>query len=426
MIVMMIITFLVLLVLGVPIAFSMGISAVLYILIEGIPAEMAAQQFFSTTQSFVFLAIPFFILAGNLMIHGGIAYRIINLADSLVRQLPGGLACVSVITSMAMAGVSGSSVADAASTGSVLIPEMKKKGYTSSFSAAINASSSVVGIIIPPSSTMIIIAWLADVSVGKMFLAGVIPGLMIGIVYLIVTIIISVKRDYPREDSFSWSNFFDSLKKSIVALVLPFIIIGSIIFGIATVTEAAVLAVVYAFLVGTIVYRELTFKNIFQSLKESVHGTTIVLFVVCASMIFNWILISEGIPKLISEAILSLGWSDWAIFLLLVFIMLLAGTFMELVPNLFLFIPIFFPIATDLGMDPIQFSIVMLVSFAMGLFTPPVGSTLFISCYIAGIGIEKAVKDIIPYFIAGVFVIILITFIPSLTLWLPNLFDGLK
>ncbi|WP_371018482.1 TRAP transporter large permease [Pseudalkalibacillus sp. JSM 102089] len=419
----MIFSFFILLLFGVPIAFSMGASALLYIMVAGIPIEMFAQRFFSNTQSFAFLAIPFFILAGNLMIHGNIAQRIINVANSMVRQLPGGLACVSVVTSMGMAGVSGSSVADAASTGSVLIPEMKRKGYTPAFAAAINASSSVVGIIIPPSSTMIIIAWLADQSVGKMFLAGVIPGILIGLIYLVTTVVISVKRGYPREDKPTLKEFFSSIRIASWALLLPVFLIGAIIFGIATATEAAALAVVYAFLIGLFIYRSLTLKNIIASIKDTVYGTSVVMITVCASMIFTWVLISEGIPKLIANALLGFGLPDWALLLVLVAIMLVAGMVMELVPNLFLFIPIFFPIATDIGMDPIQFSIVMLVSLALGLFTPPVGSTLFISCYLAKVGIEKTIKDILPFFFAGIVIVLLVTYIPSLTLWLPELFE---
>ncbi len=402
----------------------MGASALFYIMVEGIPLEMVAQRFFSNTQSFAFLAIPFFILAGNLMIHGNIAQRIINVANSMVRQLPGGLGCVSVVTSMGMAGVSGSSVADAASTGSVLIPEMKRKGYSASFAAAINASSSVVGIIIPPSSTMIIIAWLANLSVAQMFIAGIIPGVLVGLIYLFTTIIISIRRGYPRESKPTFVEFVRSIRSASWALLLPIILIGSIVFGIATATEAAAISVIYALIIGLFVYRSLNVKNIMASLRETVHGTSIVLVTVCSSMIFTWVLISEGIPKLIAQGLQGLGLPGWALMLVIVAIMLVAGMIMELVPNLFLFIPIFFPIATDLGMDPIQFAIVMLVTLALGMFTPPVGATLFISCYLAKVGIEKTIKDVLPFFIAGIFVVLLITYLPFLTLWLPGLFHS--
>lgn len=418
----MIISFFALIIFGVPIAFAMGASSLAFILVEGIPLSTMAQRFFSNTQSFAFLAVPFFIFAGNLMVQGGIANRLINVADSLVRQLPGGLGCVSVVTSMGMAGVSGSSVADAASVGSVLIPEMKKKGYPSSFSAAINATSSVVGIIIPPSSTMIIIAWLANLSVAKMFLAGIIPGLLIGLTYLAVTIIISVKRGYPREPRSSIKEVVKMLTNAFWALLLPIILMGSIVLGIATATEAAAISAIYAFIIAFFVYRSLTWKGFLKALKDSVMGTTVVMIIVCAASIFTWVLIQQGIPQLISDSLLGLGLPNWLLLLVMVFVMFLFGMVMDLVPNLFIFIPIFMPIVTEMGMDPIQFALVMLCTLALGLFTPPVGSTLFISIHIARIEMDKVIKDLIPYAITGVVVILLITYIPTLTMWIPNLF----
>lgn len=421
----MIASFFLLIILGIPIAFAMGASALMYIVVAGIPLEMLTQRFFSNTQSFAFLAIPFFILAGNLMIHGNIAQRIISVADSMVRQLPGGLGCVSVVTSMGMAGVSGSSIADAASTGSVLIPEMKKKGYSAKFAASINASSSVVGIIIPPSSTMIIIAWLvgSDISVGEMFIAGIVPGILIGIAYLITTVLIALKRGYPSEKKPTLKEFLSNLRRASLALLLPFLLISAIIFGVATATEAAALAVVYALLLGLFVYKTLNWNNIVRSLKESAHGTSIVMVTICASMIFTWVLISEGIPRMISDALTGLGLPSWGLLLVLVAIMLVAGMIMELVPNLFLFIPIFMPIATDIiGMDPMHFAMIMLVTFALGMFTPPVGATLFISCFIAKVKIEETVMDVLPYFLAGVAVVLIISFFPFTVLLLPSLF----
>lgn len=415
-------SFFIMIFIGIPIAFAMGTSALMFIMVEGIPLSMVAQRFFSNTQSFAFLAIPFFILAGNLMVQGNIAQRIIDVANSMVRQFPGGLGCVSVVTSMGMAGVSGSSVADAASTGSVLIPEMKRKGYSASFSAAINASSSVVGIIIPPSSTMIIIAWLANLSVAEMFLAGVIPGILIGLTYLVVTVIISLKRGYPREKRPTFKEFIINVGNASWALVLPIFLIAAIVFGIATATEAAALAAVYSFLIGMIIYRSLDMKKIYTALKDTVYGTTVVMMIVCTSTIFTWVLISEGIPRLIANGLLGLGLPDWLLLLIMVLILLVAGMVMDLVPNLFLFIPIFFPIATGIGMEPMHFAIVMLCSLALGLFTPPVGTTLFISCHLAKIGIEDTYKDLIPYFVAGAVVVFLITYVPSLTLWFPSLF----
>ncbi|PKL26337.1 MAG: C4-dicarboxylate ABC transporter permease [Spirochaetae bacterium HGW-Spirochaetae-2] len=410
---------------GLPIAFSMGLSGVVYILSMNIPVSVAAQRFFSNTQSFSFLAVPFFILAGNIMVQSGIAKRIINFANVLVKHLPGGLACVSVVTSMIMAGVSGSSVADAASVGSILIPEMKRKGYPDSFSAAINATSSVVGIIIPPSSTMIVIAWIANLSVAKMFLAGAIPGIIIGLVFLIQTIWISKKNNYPREERATIKEIFIALFDSLWALILPIFLIGAIVFGIATPTEAASLSAIYALLVGVFVYRSLDLKKIFQALLDTAKSTTIVMLVVCSASIFTWILIRENIPTMIANGLLGLNLPTPLLLFLMVFILFVAGMIMDNVPNLFIFIPIYMPIILELGMDPIHFAIVILCALALGLFTPPVGTTLFISCNLAKISIEDTIKDILPFFISGMIIVLSILYIEPLVMWLPRLVFGL-
>lgn len=420
----MIVVFFALLLLGVPVAFSMGAAALLFILVEGVPLGMVAQRFFSNTQSFPFLAIPFFILAGNLMIQGGIARRIIKTADSLVRQLPGGLGLVSVVTSMFMAGVSGSSVADAAGVGSVLIPSMKEKGYDASFSCAINATTSVVGIIIPPSSTMVILGWLANVSVARMFLGGALPGIFIGLVYFAITIVISLKRGYPRDSMPSLKEIISSIVDSFPALVLPFIIIGSIVFGVATVTEVAAVSAVYALIVSVLLYHSLNVKRILAALRDTVYATTVIMMIVCTSSIFTWILIREGIPRLLAATLLGLGLPSWALLGAMVLVMLVAGTFMDLVPNLFIFVPIFFPIAAGIGVDPVHFGVLMVVTLALGLFTPPVGATLFISCHLAGIGMEDTYKDLIPFFLGGVLVVVATAYVPAFTLWLPRLLLG--
>ncbi len=409
---------------GVPIAFAMGISAVVYLFTMDIPMSIAAQRFFSNTQSFPFLAVPFFILAGNIMVQSGVAQRIVGFADTLVRHFPGGLGCVSVVTNMVMAGVSGSSVADCASIGSILIPEMKRKGYGAGFAAALNASASVVGIIIPPSSTMIIIAWLTNLSVAKMFMAGAIPGLIIGLAYLAVTVVVSYRRNYPREKRATLRELLIGFIRSFWALLLTVILLGSIIFGIATATEAASLAAVYAILIGFFVYRSLGLKGFFFAFREAAQGTTIVMLIVCSSTLFTWILIREGIPTMLADALLSMGLPNWMLLGLMVLAMLIAGTFMDLVPNLFIFLPVFMPIAIQLGIDPIHFSIITLCSLALGLFTPPVGTTLFLSCHLAKITIEQAYRDLLPFFIAGGVAVFLVTYVPGLTLWLPRVIFG--
>jgi len=416
----MIISLFLLMILGVPIAFAMGASALLYILVDGIPLEIVAQRFFTSTQSFAFLAIPFFILMGSIMEHGGVAKRIINLANSLVRSFPGGLASVSVVTNMGMAGVSGSAAADAAAVGGVLMPEMKKKGYPSSFSVALNASASVVGVIIPPSSVIIIIAWLSNLSVGEMFLAGAIPGILISLAYLVLTIIISIRRKYPREEKATFKEIMKNLLSASLTIVLPVFLVLSISFGIATATEAAAIAAVYAFVISAFIYRSLNLKQIARALKDTVYTSTVVMFIVCSSMIFSWVLINEGVPKLISDILMGFGLSDWALLLVIIFIMTLGGMFLDTVPNLFIFVPIFYPITAEMGIDPMHFSIIMLCTLAIGLFTPPVGTSLFVSCRIAKIRMEDTLKDLFPYFLVGMAMVIVVAFIPSLTLWLPE------
>lgn len=421
MIFVMFLGFAVLMVIGVPIAFAMGSASLLFMQAKDISLAVAAQKFFSNTQSFSFLAVPFFILAGNLMVESGIAKKLINFASVLVRQLPGGLGCVSVVTSMIMAGISGSSVADASSVGAILIPEMNDQGYPKSFSAAINATSSVVGIIIPPSSTMIVISYITGLSVAKMFLAGAIPGILIGLAYLAVTIWMALKNNYPREERASKSEIIAASIDAAWAMLFPVFMLGSIILGIATPTESASICVVYSLLLGLLVYRSLDMKKILRALKDSAIGTTVVMMVVCTATIMQWILVSNNIPTMIADFLLGLNLPYALMLLVMILILFIAGMVMDNVPNLYIFLPIFMPIAIGMGMDPIHMSIVVLCSLAMGLFTPPVGTTLFISCNIAGISIEECVKDLVPFFIAGAIVILLVAYCPPLTMFLGNM-----
>jgi tripartite ATP-independent transporter DctM subunit len=413
--------FFILILIGLPIPFSMGISAIFFIILNDIPIAIVAQRFFSNMQSFPFFAVPFFILSGHLMMRSGISRKIINFVNSVIGKLPGALGCVSVVVSMIMAGVSGSSVADAASTGAILIPEMKKRGYTSSFSASINATSSVVGIIIPPSSTMIIIAWITNLSVIKLFLAGAVPGIILGLSYLVLTIIISKKRNFPTEKTGSWIVIFKYFKECVWVIFFPLVLVYSLVFGVATVTEVAAVAAFYSFAIGFFIYRSLDWNGIKMALIDSAKNTAVVMAMVCSANIFSWVLIRENIPKIIAKAVLSIGFPDSILLLALLLILFFAGMIGDLVPNLFIFIPIFFPIALEMGMDPIHFATVLLIALALGLFTPPVGATLFISCSIAKIGIEDVTKDLIPYFITGIVVVIIIAYVPVLVMWLPNL-----
>ena len=386
--------FFLLILIGVPIAFSMGAASLLYIQATGTSLGIAAQKFFTQTQSFAFLAVPFFILAGTLMVEAGIAKKLIDFASVLVRHLPAGLGCVSVVTSMIMAGISGSSVADASSVGAILIPEMNGRGYPPPFSAAINATSSVVGIIIPPSSTMIVIASITNLSVAKLF---------------------------PREPRAHGKEIWAATKDALLAMLFPVFMIGSIVTGIATCTESASICAVYSLLLGIFIYKTLNLKNIFKALRDAAVGTTVVMMVVSCASIMQWILISNQIPTKLAAALLGVGMPNWLLVVCMVLLLFIAGMVMDNVPNLYIFLPIYMPIAASIGMDPIQMAIVCLCALAMGLFTPPVGTTLFISCNIAKCSIESVVKDLIPFFIAGIFIVIAVAFIPSLTLWIPSL-----
>lgn len=421
MMVIMFLAFAVLMIIGVPIAFAMGSASLLFMQVNDISLAVAAQKFFSNTQSFSFLAVPFFILAGNLMVESGIAKKLINFASVLVRQLPGGLGCVSVVTSMIMAGISGSSVADASSVGAILIPEMNDQGYPKSFSAAINATSSVVGIIIPPSSTMIVISYITGLSVAKMFLAGAIPGILIGFAYLAVTVWMAKKNHYPREERATKSEVIAASVDAVWAMLFPVFMLGSIILGIATPTESASICVVYSLLLGLFVYRTLDMKKIIRALKDSAIGTTVVMMVVCTATIMQWILVSNNIPTMIADFLLGLNLPYAVMLLAMILILFCAGMVMDNVPNLYIFLPIFMPIAVGMGMDPIHMAIVVLCSLAMGLFTPPVGTTLFISCNIAEISIEECVKDLVPFFAVGGLVILLVAYCPPLTMFLGNM-----
>lgn len=406
---------------GVPIAFSMGTASIWYLMTNGTSMAVAAQKFFTQTQSFSFLAVPFFVLAGTLMVEAGIAKKLINFASVLVRHLPAGLGCVSVVTSMILAGISGSSVADASSVGAILIPEMNDRGYPPAFSAAINATSSVVGIIIPPSSTMIVISAITGQNVAKLFMAGAIPGIIIGLVYLVITAYMGIKNDYPREERAKRDEVWAATKDALIAMVFPVFMIGSIVTGIATCTESASICAIYSLMVGLFVYKSLNLKKIYKALCDAAIGTTVVMMVVSCASIMQFILISKQIPTKISAALLGLGLPNWLLLVCMVLLLGIAGMVMDNVPNLYIFLPIYIPIAQSMGMDPIQMCIICLCALALGLFTPPVGTTLFISCNIAKCSIESVVKDLIPFFISGILIVVLVSFVEPITMWLPSL-----
>lgn len=411
--------------LGVPIAVSMAISAGAYFLINGLPMSIFIQQFTSGAGSFPLLAIPFFVLAGVLMSGGGIARRLIDFSNKCVGFIWGGLAQVSIAGSMFFAGVSGSSAADSAVIGNILIPEMERKGYTKGFAVAINAVSSTVGIIIPPSIPMVIYAWMADASVGKMFLAGLVPGVLFGAIQMVVTYFIAKRSDFPREPLPSMSELTTSFRESFLALMFPFLVLGGIVLGIVTPTEAGVLAVFYALILGVVIYRDLKPRDLPAVFHETAISTGAVMFVIGAASTFSWILSIEQVPSILISWFEAMEGGRVLFLALLNIACLFLGTFIGGTgAAIILMTPIFLPVAVNLGVDPVHLGVIMVANLAIGLFTPPVGSTLFISCRIARMPVMTGFRHCLPFFLPLVAVLLLITYVPSLVLFLPNLLIG--
>ena len=416
------ISFVTFLILGIPIAFVLGLTSFVALLYSGnIPLLLMPKEMFSGTDSFPLLAVPFFMLAGNLMNAGGITRRLINFCNILLGYVRGGLALVNIVASMFFAGITGAAAADASAIGSILIPAMTEEKYDRDFSAAVTAAASTMGPIIPPSIPMIIFGAIAELSVGALFLAGVIPGVMIGLSLMGVAYVISRKRHYPKEKVKSVKDFFIGLKDAFLALLMPAIIMGGILGGIFTPTEAAVVAVVYAFIVSFSIYREIRWKDLPKVLIDSVVTTSILMLVIANSAIFGWILANQQVPQAVAQIFLSISNNKWVILLLLNIFLLFVGTFMETTASLIILTPILFPLAVKVGIDPIHFGVVMVLNLVIGLITPPLGVCLFIACSIAKITLEQIVKAILPFLIAVIAILFIVTYIPQLSLWIPRM-----
>lgn len=415
-------SFLTFLMLGIPIAFVLGLTSFVALLYSGnIPFLLIPKEMFSGTDSFPLLAVPFFIFAGNLMNAGGITRRLIHFCNILLGYIRGGLALVNVVASMFFAGITGAAVADTSALGSILIPAMTREKYDRDFSAAVTAASSTVGPIIPPSIPMVILGTVGELSVGALFLAGVVPGILVGLSLLAVSYIISVKRDYPKEKIKSLKEFFFGLKDALLALLMPGIIMGGILGGIFTPTEAAVVAVVYAFLISCLIYREIQWRDLPRILIDSVVTTSIIMLVIANSAIFGWILANHQVPQAVAQIFLSISTNKWVLLLLINIFLLFVGTFMETTASLIILTPILLPLAIKVGIDPIHFGLVMVLNLVIGLITPPLGVCLFIACSIARITLEQIVKAILPFLIAAIGVLFLVTYVPELVLFLPRM-----
>lgn len=416
-------SFIALIFLGVPIAFSLGLSSIIYLLLADIPLSIVPQKMFAGLNSFVLLCIPGFILAGNLMNAGGITERIISFTNNLIGHIRGGLGLANVGSSMGFAGISGTALADTASIGAVLIPAMKKEGYDADFSAAVTSSSSTVGPIIPPSLPMIIVGTLASVSIGDLFLAGAIPGVLLGISLMIVAYIISVKRNYPKGKKQSLPVIAKSFTGAFWALLMTFVIMFGILGGYFTPTEASIVAVIYALIVGLFVYRDLKLKEIPRILLNSMVSTASIMFLVGFANLFGWILVSEQIPILVADGILGISENPIIVILLINLLLLFVGTFMETIAALVILFPVLLPVATSVGMDPVHFGVMMVLNLIIGLSTPPVGVCLFVASSIGKVSIGKTSRALLPFLGASLVVLLLVAFIPQLTLFLPGLFE---
>ena len=419
-------SFIIFLSLRIPIAYAIGLAA-FFTVISAMPflpsVTTLAQRMATSLDSFTLSAIPFFILAGQIMNRGGIAVRLINFAKAIVGPLPGGLAFVNIISCMLFGAISGSAVAAASAIGGFMNPMMENDGYDKSFSAAVNITSATTGLIIPPSNILIIYSLASGgVSIAALFIAGYIPGILIGLSLMIVAAIYSIIKKYPTEKAVGISIFFKRFLDALPSLLLLFIVIGGIVSGIFTATEASAIAVLYTFILA-IIYKEITLEDLTPILLETIKTSSIVLLLIATSIAMSWVMSFESIPQEISNSLLSISDNPIIILILINLILLFVGVFMDMTPAVLIFTPIFLPIVINIGIDPIHFGIIMILNLCIGLCTPPVGSVLFVGCSVANLNIREVIRPLLPLFIVMIIVLLLITYVPDLSLWLPRQFD---
>lgn len=418
----LIILFLVMILLRIQIAFAVGIASTVCLLYLGLPLTNVCQQMVKGLNSFSLMAVPFFITMGCLMGAGGISDKIIALADSLVGWMHGGLAMVNIVASYFFGGISGSATADTASIGKLMIPMMVNAGYDADFSTAVTITSSVEGLLVPPSHNMVIYATAAGgVSVGALFMAGYLPGALLAISLMIFSYVISMKRKYPKGDRFEFKVFLQQLGKSIWALLAILIVVVGVVMGMFTATESAAIAVIYSLIVSLAIYKELTWKGVWKLLGECIETLSIVLILCGTSSIFGYCLTYLHVPDLAATAITSITTNKILLTLLINLILLLLGCIMDMAPIILIATPILFPLAQSIGIGPIQFGVMMILNCGIGLLTPPVGTCLFIGSAVSGVKIEKIVKATLPFYGAMIIVLMLISFIPQITLIIPTL-----
>ena len=420
--VMLLGSFFLLLTIGLPIAYSLGISALLTALWIGLPLEAILLKVSDGVDDFALLAIPFFVLAGAIMAEGGMARRLVNFANIFVGFMRGGLAMVNILASMFFGGISGSSIADVSSIGSILIPMMKKEGYDDDFSVNVTITSATQGIIIPPSHNAIIYAYAAggSVSIAQLFLAGVIPGVMVGLSLMVLTMFISAARQYPKGALVPLRDAIKITGESLAGLMTVVIIVGGVIGGIFTPTESAAVAAVWALFVTLVIYRDVSLRDLPAMMVGVVHTVAMVMMVIGFASGFAYLMTLMQLPARITTALLTLSTNKYVILVLINVMLLVLGTFMDMAPLLLICTPILLPVINVLGVSPVHFGIIMMLNLGIGLVTPPVGTTLFVGCAIGRIPIERAARTLWPFWLAMLAVLLLVTYIPALAMWIPD------
>ncbi len=419
----LLISFALFLVIGIPIAFVLGLTPLMALLYQGeTPLALAAQQIFTAIDNPVLMAIPFFILAGNIMSVGGLTQRLVTFCKVLVGPIRGGLAYINVVISMIFAGITGAAVADTSAIGSILIPAMEREGYDAQFSSAVTATSSTIGPVIPPSIPFIIYGVLGEVSIASLFLAGFIPGVLLGLFQMGVVAYYARKKNYPKGSMPSLKEILRAIFDATLVLMMPVIILGGILSGVFTPTESACIAVFYAFAISFLVYRDIRLSDLPRIIIDTGATSALVMLVIGTASIFSWVLASEEIPQSISATILQITRNRVLILLFVNVILLLVGTFMETMASLIILTPVLLPLMIQIGVDPLHFGVILVLNLVIGLTTPPVGVCLFIACGIGKISLERISRAILPFILASIAVLAIVTYWESLIMLIPKFF----
>ena len=416
------ISFFVLLFLGAPVFVVLGLPSALYLVIEGLPLELVPQRFFTGIDIFLLLAIPLFMLAGAVMNAGHLTDRLVEFSQAVIGKVRGGLAMVNVLTSMFFAGITGSAVADASAIGSMMIPMMSKQGYPKAFSVAVTAASSIIGPIIPPSIVFIMYGVLASTSIIDLFLAGIVPGILLGLSQMAVIQLMAKRRDFAAGSPTSFSKIIHTGIRAIPAMILPFIILGGILGGVFTPTEAGAVAVLYGVILAGLVYRKLTAPTVVRIGLNVGRNLGELLLIIGASNLLAWILAAEQVPQRIAEGMLFISTEPVVLLLLINLVLFIVGMFLDTFPALIILTPVLLPIAEGIGVDRLHLGVIMVLNLMVGTVTPPVGVCLFIACNIGKVEVEAAIREILPFILASMFVVLLITFVPELATTVPRLF----